>query len=71
MLGVLDIVWLEVTAEPMCACEPAVAGHEDRTESAHQILASAVGMLSSASVAVLQGSAGAGQTNPARFIQQR
>jgi hypothetical protein len=28
-------------------------------------------MLSSASVAVLQGSAGAGQTNPARFIQQR
>jgi hypothetical protein len=41
----------------MCAFVPVAADHEDRTVFAHQILASSVGMLNSASAAVLQCSA--------------
>jgi hypothetical protein len=51
----------------MCACVLVGADHEDKTGFAHQILASAAGMLSSVPAAVLQNYAAVGQTSPVWF----
>lgn len=69
MLGVLGVLGTveKVHAEPMYACVLVAADHEDKTGFAHQIPASAAGMLSSVPAAVLQNSAVVGQTSPVWF----